>query len=110
MTNVMVGEALCKILRAVYKNGDTPELVVLFEVDDVDDFLEKADLIQRFSTHNAELIDSLKENGEKLDLDLYYSTGDLLYCIGHTKDAENGNIITDAIYYMLSFTSNVSPN
>ena len=53
-------EALCKILRAVYKNGDTPELVVLFEVDDVDDFLEKADLIQRFSTHNAELIDSLK--------------------------------------------------
>ncbi len=62
-------EALCKILRAVYKNGDTPELVVLFEVDDVDDFLEKADLIQRFSTHNAELIDSLKENGEKLAQD-----------------------------------------
>ncbi len=60
---------LCAILRAIYKNGDTPELVVLLEVDDVDDFFEKSNLIQRFSSHNAELIDNLKENHAKLEED-----------------------------------------
>ena len=60
---------LCKILRAVYKNGEIPELIILLEVNDVDDFFEKADLIRRFSTSNAELIDSLKENSVKLEQD-----------------------------------------
>ena len=62
-------DVLCKVLRAVYKNGETPELVALLEVNDVDDFIEKADLIQRFSTHNAELINDLKENEAKLEQD-----------------------------------------
>lgn len=62
-------DVLCKVLRAVYKNGETPELVALLEVDDVDDFIEKADLIQRFSTHNAELINDLKENEARLEQD-----------------------------------------
>lgn len=49
----------------------------------------------------------MKQNGEDVKLSLYYSKGDMLYCVAHTTDEETKKI-TEAKYYKLSLKSNVS--
>lgn len=49
-------------LKAIYKAGDVPELAIFLNVKNFDDLLDKADMIQKLSKYDAELIESLKEN------------------------------------------------
>ena len=46
-------------LKAIYKAGDVPELAIFLNVKNFDDLLDKADVIQKLSKHDAELIGEL---------------------------------------------------
>ena len=47
-------------LKAIYKAGEVPELAIFLNVKNFDDLLDKANIIQKLSKYDAELIDSLK--------------------------------------------------
>lgn len=49
-------------LKAIYKAGDVPELAIFLNVKNFDDLLDKADMIQKLSKYDSELIEGLKRN------------------------------------------------
>lgn len=53
---------LCERLRAIYKAGETPELAIFMGVKSFDDFLDTADMIQKLSKYDNELIKNLKDS------------------------------------------------
>ena len=53
-------------LKAIYKAGDVPELAIFLNVKDFDDLLDKANIIQKLSKYDAELIDGLKTSISKI--------------------------------------------
>ncbi|MEI3541949.1 MAG: peptidoglycan DD-metalloendopeptidase family protein [Acutalibacteraceae bacterium] len=58
--------ALGERLKAIYKAGDVPELAIFLNVKNFDDLLDKADMIQKLSKYDAELIEELKEGMSKI--------------------------------------------
>lgn len=52
--------ALGERLKAVYKAGDFPELAILLGVKNFDELLDKADMIQKLSKYDANLIEELQ--------------------------------------------------
>lgn len=58
--------ALGERLKAIYKAGDVPELAIFLNVKNFDDLLDKADMIQKLSKYDAELIEELKESKSKV--------------------------------------------
>lgn len=58
--------ALGERLKAIYKAGDVPELAIFLNVKNFDDLLDKADMIQKLSKYDAELIKELKESMSKV--------------------------------------------
>ena len=48
-------------LKAIYKAGDVPELAIFLSVKNFDDLIDKADMIQKLSKHDADLIKELNE-------------------------------------------------
>lgn len=58
--------ALGERLKAIYKAGDVPELAIFLNVKSFDDFIDKADMIQKLSKYDADLIEALKNNLEEV--------------------------------------------
>ena len=58
--------ALGERLKVIYKAGDVPELAIFLKVKNFDDLLDKADMIQKLSRYDAELIEELKNSMSNL--------------------------------------------
>jgi murein DD-endopeptidase MepM/ murein hydrolase activator NlpD len=61
-------ELLEERLRAMYKNGAVGYLEVLFNANDVVDFLTRADMVQRVVNSDVEILEGLE--GQKTDLEI----------------------------------------
>lgn len=54
-------------LKAIYKAGDVPELAIFLNVRNFEDLMDKADMVQKLSKYDAELIDNLNENRAQIE-------------------------------------------
>ncbi len=55
-------DVLCERLKAIYKAGDVPELAIFIGVKSFNDFLDTAEMIQKLSKFDAELIEDLEKS------------------------------------------------
>ncbi len=53
---------LCERLKVIYKAGETPELAIFMGIKSFDDFLDAAEIIQKLSKYDNDLIKNLKES------------------------------------------------
>lgn len=54
-------------LKAIYKAGDVPELAIFLNVQNFEDLLDKADMVQKLSRYDADLIGELNENRAQIE-------------------------------------------
>lgn len=62
-------EQLKARIRVIYMTGDTTTLDILLSATDVNDFLDKAELISTLSEHDQKLIDNINSSISKMEIE-----------------------------------------
>ncbi len=76
-------------LKAIYKAGDVPELAIFLNVQNFEDLLDKADMVQKLSRYDADLIDELNENRAQIEQEK-------VGLEGRKKEVEDSKSVLDA--------------